>query len=224
LLNFNTENTNKPKGHKIDLVTIFTIIITNIVTLSGSFLAFQTNKEQSQTNFVQTTLNQVQKQSKEIIELRGLLLAAQINIIELESQVRDNVDEEELFNDFLNDLPFPAVIKKYDEKSDKFIIEMINQRYTSDFGYTENRYLGKSYYEIHPPEIAEMYKNIGLKVLRTRTPIVSEKDIITNAGVKKHLYVYTFPIYVKGSGSTLMIGQVAIDAEEISSVSSTIMK
>jgi hypothetical protein len=199
---------------KLDFVTIFTIIITNIVTLSGSFLAFKSNNDQTQTAFVQTTLNQVQQQSKEIVELRGLLLSAQIKIIDLESQLRSNVNAKELLGEFLDVLPFPAWVKRYDEESGQFIMILLNQQYTASFGYTENQYIGKSDFDIHNADLAESFMKADLKVLRSGLPNISHQSVVNAFGIKKYLYVYKFIIYLHDG--SIGIAGVAIDIESAS--------
>lgn len=196
-------------SRKIDLVTIITIVLTNIVTLSGSFMAFKANEGTTEAVFVQTALNQVQKQSKEIVELRGMLLKAQIQIIELEAAVRVNIDEKDLLMEFLDTLPFPAWVKRYDYENDDFVMSILNEQYTSDFGFTSSQYIGKTDFDIHSEAQANSYKAIDKAVLNSGSPILERETITTRAGDLKDIYVYKFAIRLPDGSRA--VGGVAID-------------
>ena len=201
------------KQGKLDLTAMIVIIITNIVTLSGSFFAFKSSQDQSTVALMKTALEQVQVQSREIVELRALLLTAQIKIIDLENQVRVNVNETDLMSEFLDALPFPAWIKRYREEDGLFEMTLINQHYTADFGYTENEYIGKTDFDIHSRELAETYLSDDLIVLTTEKIRVIEQIVITKNGAVKKIFVYKFIIHLPNG--ELAVGGVAIDKKDI---------
>jgi hypothetical protein len=210
--NLSEEHDIKPR-RRLDISSLIIVIITNFVTLSGSLFAFKTSQDTTQSALMKTALHQVQLQSKEIVELRGLLLDAQIKIINLETRVRSNVDETVLMSEFLDSLPFPAWIKRFRKEDGLFEMTLINQHYTADFGYTENEYIGKTDFDIHSDELASLYLSDDLMVLSTEKMRVIEQIMVTKNGVPKKIFVYKFIIRLPDG--ELAVGGVAIDKKDI---------
>ena len=197
-----------PRG-KLDLPTLAVIVITNFVTLVGSFFAMQAAQEQTQSAFMTTALEEVRAQSREIVELRGMLLASQINVVELEAKVRLNLDEHELLAEFLDALPFPAWIKKYREEDNSFVMHILNQQFTADFGYTSNQFVGKTDYDIHDKDLADDYHLGDSAVLRTGLADIREHAFFDRSGNERLLYIYSFAIILPNGKAA--VGSVAID-------------
>ena len=160
---------------------------------------------------MRTALEQVQIQSREIIELRALLLTAQIRIIDLEAKVRIDVNEKELMAEFLDSLPFPAWIKRYREEDGEFVMTLLNDEYTAAYGYTSDFYIGKTDSDVHDPVVAESFRKQDLFVYNNKEIVIREQTLVTKSGVVKNLFIYKFLLYMPNGD--IAIGGVAIDEQ-----------
>lgn len=181
---------------------------TNLVTLLASYFLFLSTMSGNENELLKTAFAQIEKQSQEIVELREMLLESQLKIVGLETQVRENINRTTLLNEYLNLLPFPAWIKTYNETSGDFRMYLLNDSYTSEYGYTRGEYIGKTDFDIHPEAEAQAYRENDLAVISTGKSIREQETVETKAGRRFDIITYKFPIIV--SGQRRGVGGVAI--------------
>lgn len=157
------------------LVPILTSIITSLAVLAGSWFAFESDSNRNEVNrlesafkrieYLETQMRQQQANSNaKIIELTS-------QVFRLQTQLNKDLNIVDMFEKFMDGLPFEAWLKEVNVEDDEVSIQMllINKQYEYAYGVTRNRYAGATDKEIWGEEVAEQFRKHDLQVLRTKS-------------------------------------------------------
>lgn len=199
-------NPPEPVPNGVRWSTAFQHLVTLLTTLVASYFIFAGNQENTQAQMLESAFKRMDSQEVIITQLRTELVQTQLRLIELEAELNDNVTRAELLQNYLNYLPFPAWIKRQ-RKDGKFEMVMINEAYTSEYGITATRYVGKTDYDVHSFELAQRYEENDLRVLSTDGPIrTSESVRVNDIEIPIEVFKFAMPI----SNNEYGVGGVAI--------------
>lgn len=164
------------------------IVITNMVTLaislSTAYVALQGKREEVGGGIYQSTLERMRAQDETISNLQAQITKANIRIIDLEAQVRAEVNHGEILQSYLDSVPTPAWIKRLNDDG-LFEMYMINKKYSEYYGIAKNRYEGKTDYQVWPREIADAWHANDMRVYYTGGYLRSQEDIpVSGAGTE----------------------------------------
>lgn len=173
------------------------LISSNLVTLIGAYLLFLSTQTNTHTGALTAAYAQIDTQGEQIIELRGLILQQQLQIVDLTVDLKDNVDRYEVLESTINILPFPVWIKRYDPPTDRFVMFLINDAYTAQYGITRAEYIGKTDFQVHPADFAASYVEADRAVLNTGKIDRRHQMLKRSDGSKIEIMVYKFPITLK---------------------------
>lgn len=162
------------------LSNILTSIITSLAVLAGAWFAFQgdTNNADAQRlesafkriEYLETEMRQQQANSNaKIIELTS-------QVFRLQSQLDKDLNILDMFETFMNGLPFEAWLKEvqYDENGEPtFKMLSINKRYEFTHFVSKTRYRNSEDKDIWPDKVATEFRNSDLAVLRTKSSRVA---------------------------------------------------
>ncbi len=133
------------------------LLLTNLVTLVGAVLTCYALLSQSNSDAYKATIDRMDS-------MQAQLLAANLRIVELEAEIRQNEDRESVLQNYIDSVPFPMWIKvKRDDG--KFEMYMINNAYVYQFRVTKREYEGRTDYDFWPHDVAKEFEKNDLKVI-----------------------------------------------------------
>lgn len=165
------------------LVNIVTSLITSFVVLAGAWLTFQGDLRSSEAisdsnrlesafdriSYLETEMKQQQaKANTRIVELTS-------QVFRLQSQLNKNLNVLDLFDDFMESLPFEAWLKEVevqDNGETNFKMLLINKRYELVHGISDSRYEGQPDSEVWDKQTSQQFRESDLKVVRSKSSIV----------------------------------------------------
>lgn len=156
------------------LIPIITSIITSLAVLAGSWFAFESDSNRADASrlesafkrieYLETQMRQQQANSNaKIIELTG-------QVFRLQSQLDKDLNIMDMFESFIDGLPFEAWVKEveYVDGDAEITMLMINTQYEYTYGVSRNRYAGNTDAEIWGDEVAEKFRELDLQVLESK--------------------------------------------------------
>jgi hypothetical protein len=210
--------------HRGWFVQVVTSIITSLAVLAGTLFAVQGDVVSADSiaeasrlesafrriGHLETAMREQQANSNaKIVELTG-------QVFRLQSQLNRDLDTLDMFENFMDSLPFEAWLKEvtYNKDSEpEFKMLLINKQYEYIYGITRNKYRGLADSEIWGPKISEAFRENALEVLRTKDSLVTygsyPKDI--NRASKERMVVRLYLNLVDGRE---MVFGMAVDLEQ----------
>lgn len=194
---------------KTNLVSLISYFLNFISLIAVGYLSFISNKDTVHTTALSDSYLQINSQSNQIITLRELVVALQREIIELESRLSVKVDEKSIVSKFLDRVPFPVWMKRYDEVTKEFIMNTMNDSYTAYYGITRSSYIGKTDFDVHSYDNAALYYKNDLAALNSNDSIVTNELVTMPNGEKVEIRVHKWVVtidnvrYVLGSSILL---------------------
>lgn len=162
------------------LSNILTSIITSLAVLAGAWFAFQGDTDNADAKrlesafqrieYLETEMRQQQANSNtKIIELTS-------QVFRLQSQLDKDLNIVDMFEQFMDSLPFEAWLKDVhltEKGVTEFRMLLINKRYEFNYGVSRSRYEGETDDQIWGDEIAQAFRENDLKVLATKSSLVT---------------------------------------------------
>jgi hypothetical protein len=184
------------------------LFLSNIASVLCAWFLFVGTIDSNKADLLETAFEQIERQSKEIVQLRELLVESQVKLISLEQQLRIGGTKSEIIGQYLDSMPFPAWIKVYEEDKKAFVMYYINDALTIEFGIRKVDYIGKTDYELYPTELANMYSLSDHKVFESGTYTKTTEVGIIADGSRQAYTTYKFPVRINGDRKA--IGGIAI--------------
>ena len=170
-------------------------IITAIASIFSAWLLFNSNVMRSESTDIQTFITaQVKVNADLMLEIASLKLEVQtamaredqwrnqyieknLENFKLKSQLSKEGNETDFLEGFIQDMPVPSVITKMAEDG-LFYVTAINDRFTSVYGITKSKAVGKTYFQIFSNnlDLAKLYQSMDEGVYSTGKSI---KSVIT---------------------------------------------
>lgn len=171
------------------VIPIITSIITSLAVLAGSWFAFESESSIAESNrlesafkrieYLETQMRQQQANSNaKIIELTS-------QVFRLQSQLNKDLNIMDMFEGFMDGLPFEAWLKEVKTVDNEVVIQMllINKQYEYTYGVTRYRYAGVTDAEIWGEDVAETFRKHDLQVLRSKSSKVFYQTYPVNPDV-----------------------------------------
>ena len=195
---------------------IFTNLLTLVISITSSIFALESQKEASSSSIYNSTLERMKAQDELISSMQVQITQASIRIIELESEVRKEVQYADVLSAYIDSLPTPAWIKKA-RPDGVFEMFLINDAYSKAYGISKKRYEGKSDSEVWPKEIAELWTKNDRQVYNSGTSIKTY-EYMFELGKQKKISVWKFAIDLsdgqQGVGG-LVVGDAKLNTNQI---------
>jgi len=164
-------------------------IITAIASIFSAWLLFSSNTIRSESTDIQTFIDaQVKVNSELMVQIallkgdvqlamvredqwRNQYIEKNLENFKLKAELSREVNEGDFLNSFIQDLPFPAWVKKKNEDGN-FYITAINDRFTSIYGVTKAQAIGKTDFEVFSRNLglAKLYQDVDKVVYSTGSP------------------------------------------------------
>lgn len=161
------------------LSNIITSIITSLAVLAGAWFAFQGDTSSADASRLESAFKRIEYLET---EMRQQQANSNAKIIELTSQVfrlQSQLDKDlniiDMFENFMDGLPFEAWLKevKMKDGSPTFKMLLINKRYEFNYGVSRSRYRGATDSEIWGKEVANSFRENDLRVLASKASLVT---------------------------------------------------
>ena len=193
------------------IVQIIISIITSMAVLVGAWFTLQGNIASSDAvaeasrlesafrriSYLETEMKEAQVRSNEkIVELTT-------QIFRLQLQLNQDLDVLDMFENFMDSLPFEAWLKRVDyvDGVPTFTMVLINKKYEYAFGVSRKRYEGATDEEIWGVELARIFRESDLKALALKSsevtyetfpkkPKVPNSPLVTKMVVKIYLDLF----------------------------------
>lgn len=165
------------------LPSFITSLVTSLVVLAGAWFTFQGDIRSSEAisdsnrleaafdriSYLETEMKQQQaKANTRIVELTT-------QVFRLQAQLNKNLNVLDLFDDFMDSLPFEAWLKEVKRNKDgetNFKMLIINKRYELVHGVSESRYEGQPDEEIWDQTTSQKFRESDLEVVRNKSSSV----------------------------------------------------
>lgn len=165
------------------LSNIVTSIITSLAVLAGAWFTFQGDANNADAQRLEAAFQRIEYLET---EMRQQQANSNAKIIELTSQVfrlQSQLDKElnivDMFENFMDGLPFEAWLKEVTYDADgrpTFRMITVNKRYEFAYDVTRSRYKGATDAEIWGQAVADEFRKHDLKVLRTKSSVVTYEE------------------------------------------------
>lgn len=151
-----------------------------VVALIGLVVTTQTDVLKIEVDNNANLIKQLELAELERNQLREILIAQQLQLstqqeqinqeqqvnMELKYTLKNIQDSDNLLKTYMDSVPFAVWIKEADGDKPPVMIAL-NQAYTAMFGTRAFDYLGKTDFDIHPPELAQQYYENDMAVLES---------------------------------------------------------
>jgi hypothetical protein len=151
------------------------LISSNLVTLLTAYMLFAGTASSNDNSLLQTVLERQKVLEESNAALMTKVMALGVQNVELQSRLKENLTRTDLYQTFLDGLPFPAWIKRWDEKTGQFVMVMINNAYAHKFNISKDRYQGATDKEIWGDRIAKGFELSDEKVFKTKGYVLTRE-------------------------------------------------
>jgi hypothetical protein len=193
--------------------TVAVALFTLVASVTASYFGMRTNVNQNDSSNVQAFIaSQIKVNSELMLEIKNLkidireaiaseekwrvqYIQVSLEKLELGRQLNEKISEAEVLERWMDDMPFAAWAKRRNDEG-VFMIIAINERFTSRYGLTKQRAIGKTDMELFPEAMAKQYAEDDEKVAASGRPYRSTVDYQSPTGViqMKHVkYRMNFP-------------------------------
>ena len=173
--------------HRGWAVQVVTSIITSLAVLAGTLFAVQgdvvsadsiaeANRLESafrRIGHLETAMREQQANSNaKIVELTG-------QVFRLQSQLNRDLDTLDMFENFMDSLPFEAWLKEVTivgSGPPEFNVLLINSEYEFNYRVSRSRYESSTDAEMWGEEVAAKFRENDLKVLASKSSIVTYEE------------------------------------------------
>lgn len=201
------------------LSNILTSIITSLAVLAGAWFTFQGDSNNADAQRLESAFQRIEYLET---EMRQQQANSNAKIIELTSQVfrlQSQLDKDlniiDMFENFMDGLPFEAWLKEVRYASDgtaRFRMITINKQYEFSYGISRHRYEGSSDADIWGEAIASRFRKGDVKVLNTKSSLVTYETYPTNPSEpNKTVTKMVVKVYLELIDGKQMIFGMAID-------------
>ena len=206
------------------LIPILTSIITSLAVVAGAWFSLQGSVQSSTAEAesirLESAFKRIEHLEKQMNEQQATSSAKIVEltsqVFRLQTQLNKNLDIDNLFEEFMEALPFEAWVKEVDKKENGdvvFRMKSLNKRYQFTFGITQSRYEGSTDYKIWPEEIANQFRANDLAVYNSKaSSVVREyypKDYGILSGLKSPEKRYVLKMYLELiDGEPLIFGMI----------------
>lgn len=143
------------------------LVTSNVVTLIGAYMIFASSGSTNNNALLATVLERQKVLEATNASLMTRVMSLGVENVELQSMLKDNVTRNDLYQTFLDGLPFPAWIKKK-TPTGKFRVVMINNAYAHQFNISKARYEGSTDAEVWGAEIAKGFEDADNRVFNSK--------------------------------------------------------
>lgn len=175
-----------------------------IGAITGVFIAYLTLKgteSGADAKVLESVIGRVSYLETALERRDAEIMSLNFKILELKAENLENYSKLELFQEYINTLPFPAWIKGYDPSRDEFVMVMINYAYSSQFGISKQRYEGSTDREAGwDDEAAMVFEENDRAVLQSKG-YIKKKEMFpetVNSTVLVEYTVWKFSIRLGG--------------------------
>lgn len=158
---------NDNKSHSMGGQELVKLITSNLVTLIGAYMIFASSGSTNNNTLLATVLERQKVLETTNASLMARVMALGVENVELQSKLKDNITRTDLYQNFLDGLPFPAWIKRRTPEG-TFRVVMINNAYAQQFNITKARYEGVTDAEVWGEEIARGFQDADNKVFNSK--------------------------------------------------------
>ena len=147
---------------------ILKLIITNLCTLLAAYMMFTGTVDKNDNELLANMWERQAIMEKANSDLMSKVMTLGVQNVELQARLRDNITRTDLYQVFLDGLPFPAWIKQRNSEG-VFVMVMINTAYEHRFGVSKARYEGSTDEEIWGAEVSQGF-------------FISDNDVFVSKG------------------------------------------
>ena len=132
------------------------------------------------------------------------IIGTGVDISKRKNMERALRESQERFQAFMDHAPTVAFLK---DRLGTYVY--VNQPFEQKFGRCQAECVGKTDYQLFPPEIAQMFKETDHETLKYGKVMESEETIVDAKGERRHWVVFKFPI--RGASGDEFVGGIALD-------------
>lgn len=143
------------------------LLTSNLVTLIGAYMIFASSGSTNDNLLLATVLERQKVLEATNATLMAKVMSLGVENVELQSMLKDNLTRTDLYQTFLDGLPFPAWIKKK-TSTGKFRMVMINNAYAHKFNISKARYQDATDGEVWGAKIAKGFEAADNKVFNSK--------------------------------------------------------
>lgn len=158
----------------MDVGELVKLVGSNLVTLLVAYMVFASTGSTNNNALLATVLERQKVLEESNASLMARVMALGVENIELKALLRDNITRNDLYQTFLDGLPFPAWIKKKDPDGE-FRMVMINNAYSHKFNVSKDRYQGATDKEIWGEHIASGFRLSDERVFSTKGYVLTRE-------------------------------------------------
>lgn len=211
------------------LSSIIVSIITSVAVLAGNWFTFQGDVSSSEYQADASRLESAFKRIEYLeTEMRQQQANSNAKIIELTSQVfrlQSQLDKDlnivDMFERFMDGLPFEAWLKEVEYADDQPVFKMllINKQYEFNYGISRSRYEGATDADIWGEAVAQIFRQNDISVLQSKASLVTyetypEDPLSTNPNTTNKIKKMIVKVYLELIDGKQMIFGMAIDYPE----------
>jgi len=185
------------------------LVGSNVVTLIVAWMVFTNTADNNENNLLKIVLERVEILEQRNEQLQAKVMVLGIEAVELKAQLSDNVTRKDLYQAFLDGLPFPAWIKRRGEDG-VFRMIMINNSYVNTFGVSKARYEGNTDEDIWGEEIARGFKKADDEVFATKGYVLTRELIPQRGPDTKAAWSRVWKFSIKLGESNYGVGGVVV--------------
>jgi PAS domain-containing protein len=178
-------------------ITLYLGFFTLIASLSGNLFLYKSSGDSVESEniraFMENQIKVNEQQGRDIVllkqeveEWRSLYIKISTEKLAIELEIQRLLNEKppgevELAVKWVEDMPFPAVLKKRNDDG-IFAIVTVNNVFTRRYGLTKEEAEGKTDDELFPPEFAAQYKLDDETVALTGRSLTSTAPYLSKSG------------------------------------------
>lgn len=168
------------------VVPIITSIITSLAVLAGSWFAFESDSNRDDVTRLESAFKRIEyletQMKKQQANSNAKIIELTSQVFRLQTQLNKDLDIVDMFEKFMDGLPFEAWLKEVNMDGDEIDIRMllINKQYEYSYGVTRRRYAGATDEEIWGEDVAKNFKELDMEVLKSKASKVSYQTFPVN--------------------------------------------
>lgn len=203
------------------LVQILTTVITSLVVLAGGWFGLQGQASNADAKRLEAAFKRIEYLET---EMRQQQASSNAKIIELTSQVfrlQSQLDKDlnivDMFEKFMDGLPFEAWLKEvyYENNVPQIKMLLINKQYEFKYGVSRIRYRGATDAQIWGDAVAKVFRENDLEVLYAKSSRVFYETYPANPlSSKNNVKKMVVKVYLELIDGKQMIFGMAIDLPE----------
>lgn len=166
------------------LIPIITSIITSLAVMAGAWFSLQgsvgSSSIEAESRRLETAFKRIEyletQMKQQQVTSNAKIIELTTQVFKLQSQLNKDLNIRDMFEAFMDTLPFDAWLKKVvkdDEDNIMFEMVYINDQYQFNYGVSEQRYQGNIDTRIWGESVSEQFYKNDLRAYNSRSSLIT---------------------------------------------------